>query len=288
MSAAELDGVRAVVTGSTRGLGAAIARDLSARGAGVVVNGTDRERVRALAGELGSPVVVGSVADEAIAEALVERCVAEFGGIDLLVNNAGITRDAALVKASVDDLDAVLAVHVRGTWLTSRAAARAMRGQGGTIVNVISGTALYGNAGQSAYAAAKGGILALTRALALELRRLAIRVNAISPVVRTDMIAPLLEFAPELAPSLGAAEDVAPLVALLASPAAAKLSGIVLGFDGRQLTAWSHPAAQATVKVTDSHDLAVLSDALQRLPHPTANPDEFGQGVFRALGVDPL
>src|SRR5581483_2576752 len=158
--------VRAVVTGSTRGLGEAIARDLVARGARVVVNGTDAERCGALASELGAVAVVGSVADEELADALVSSCVEAYGGIDLLVNNAGITRDGLLLKASVSDFDDVLAVNLRGPWLCCRAAARAMKGAGGgQIVNVVSGTALFGNIGQSVYAAAKGGVLAMTRTL---------------------------------------------------------------------------------------------------------------------------
>ena len=119
MSTVQLNGLRAVVTGSSRGLGAAIARDLAGRGARVVVNGTDEARVTAMAQELGAPLVVGSVAEEAVAQALVDTCVAEFGGIDLLVNNAGMTRDAVLTRARAEDFDAVIAVHLRGTWLTT-------------------------------------------------------------------------------------------------------------------------------------------------------------------------
>jgi 3-oxoacyl-[acyl-carrier protein] reductase len=283
----ELSGLRAVVTGSSRGFGAAVARDLVARGARVVVSGTDPARTAAVATELRAPMVIGSVADEAVADALVERCVSELGGIDLLVNNAGITRDGMLVKATADDFDAVVAVHLRGSWLASRAAARAMGSDGGAIVNVVSGTALYGNLGQSVYAAAKGGMLALTRTLALELRRRRIRVNALAPVVRTEMVAPLLRIDAGLADSFGAPEAVAPIVALLASPAAAELSGLALGFDGRHLTAWSHPHAQEVIEVPGAADLGELADALSRLPHLTPNPDAFGRSVLAALGVDP-
>jgi 3-oxoacyl-[acyl-carrier protein] reductase len=284
----ELIGLRAVVTGSSRGFGAAVARDLVARGARVVVSGTDLMRTEAIAAELGAPMVIGSVAEESVADALVARCVAEFGGIDLLVNNAGITRDGMLVKATIDDFDAVVGVHLRGSWLTCRAAARAMGGDGGSIVNVVSGTALYGNLGQSIYAAAKGGMLALTRALALELRRKGIRVNALAPVVRTEMVAPLLRIDAELASSFGTPEGVAPVIALLACPAAAELSGLALGFDGHRLTAWSHPHAEEVTEVPVASGLDGLIEALGRLPHLTPNPDGFGRSVLAALGAEAL
>jgi 3-oxoacyl-[acyl-carrier protein] reductase len=286
--AAELSGLRAVVTGSSRGLGAAIAADLVARGARVVVNGTDAERTAEIATELGVPAVIGSVADEAVADALIGCCVEAFGGVDLLVNNAGITRDAMLSRATIDQFDAVIAVNLRGTWLTSRAAARAMKGTGGQIINLVSGTALFGNVGQSVYAAAKGGVLAMTRSLALELQRAGIRVNAIAPVVATEMVAPLLELDPGLNEWFGTPEEVAPVVALLAGPAGDGLTGIVLGFDGGRLTAWTHPSAAAAVEVAPRGDLDALTQAFAHLPRPTPNPDAFGRSVMRALGVEPL
>lgn len=229
--------------------------------------------------------MIGSIADEEIAEQLVSTCVSEFGGIDLAVNNAGIARDAMLTRQHPREFDEVVSVHLRGTWLVCRAAARAMRETGGTIINVVSGTALYGNLGQSAYAAAKGGILGLTRSLALELARSRIRVNAIAPVVHTDMVAPLLELDGGLGDLFGEPEDVAPVVALLASPAASALSGLVIGFDGHALTAWSHPAAEATIEVSPADGLAGLSEALDQLPRLTPNPDRFGCTVHAALGV---
>ena len=273
------------MTGSSRGLGAAVARDLTSRGARVVVNGTDPVRTESIARELESPAVIGSVADEEIAEQLVETCLSEFGGIELVVNNAGIVRDGMLTRQGADDFDEVISVHLRGTWLMCRAAARAMREAGGAIINVVSGTALYGNLGQSAYAAAKGGILGLTRSLALELQRSRISVNAIAPVARTDMVAPLLELDGGLGEVFGEPEDVAPLVALLAGPDASGLSGLVIGFNGRALTAWSHPAAEATVDVPRGAGLAGLREALGELPRLTPNPDQFGRAVHEALGV---
>ena len=283
--AASISGLRAIVTGSSRGLGAAIARDLAARGAHVVINGTDSNRCHAIARDLDAPVVVGSVADEGTVSELIDTCVRRFGGLDLLVNNAGITRDGMLAKVSVADFDAVVAVHLRGTWLACRAAARAMRSDGGSILNVVSGTALYGNVGQSAYAAAKGGILALTRALALELQRSRIRVNAIAPVARTEMVMPLLEINEELAPLFGAPQDVAPVVALLASSAATDVSGIVVGFDGQRLCVWTHPSSREAVVVAVPSSLDELAQAFRTLPRLTPNPDALGGAVHRLLGV---
>ena len=286
--ASELGGLRAVVTGSSKGLGEAIARDLVARGARVVVSGTDKERTSAVASGLGVPAVVGSVADESVADALIACCVQAYGGIDLLVNNAGITRDAMLSRATVEQFDAVVGVNLRGTWLCSRAAARAMKGSGGQIINVVSGTALFGNVGQSVYAAAKGGVLAMTRSLSLELQRSGIRVNAIAPVVATEMVTPLLEVDSSMASWFGSPSEVAPIVALLASDAAAGLTGVVLGFDGGWLKAWSHPEASDKVAVTPRGNLDGLAAALSELHLPTPNPDDFGQTVMRALGVEPL
>jgi NAD(P)-dependent dehydrogenase (short-subunit alcohol dehydrogenase family) len=282
-----LQGVRAVVTGSTRGLGEAVVRDLVARGASVVVNGTSEERCAALASELGARAVPGSVADEAVADALVATCVDAYGGIDVLVNNAGVARDGMLSRMTAEQFDEVIAVHLRGTWLAARAAARAMKGTGGSIVNVTSGTALFGNLAQSNYAAAKGGILALTRSLSLELARLGIRVNAISPIVMTDMIDPLAGLAgdrwDEVAALFGSPEQVAPIVAFLASPASADITGQVLGFNGRRLAVWSHPTMLRRVE----RDAWSLDDMAAALDGDLAElqPDELGAAVLGLMGV---
>ncbi|MCV7039174.1 hypothetical protein BST36_23400 [Mycolicibacterium moriokaense] len=240
-------GVRAVVTGSTRGLGLAIAKRLSAGGAHVVVNGTDTDRCRSVAEDLGAIGVGGRVEADGVADALVDTCVAEFGGIDVVVNNAGMTRDAMLTRMSRGDLRDVLAAHVEGTWAVSQAAVRAMKsgGTGGAIVNVTSGTALFGNPGQSNYAAAKGAILGMTRALSLELARFGIDVNAVAPTVKTDMTASLAKSLAdedaELGTVFGEPESVALLFGYLCSPASRGMTGQILSFDGGQLSVWSHP-----------------------------------------------
>jgi 3-oxoacyl-[acyl-carrier protein] reductase len=288
MSDRELSGVRAVVTGSTKGLGEAVARDLASRGASVVVNGTDEGRCRAIANEIGGLAVPGSVADETVAQDVIAKCVKHFGGVDFLVNNAGITRDAMLGKMTAEQFDDVIAVHLRGAWLVTRAAAKAMRADGGSIVNVASGTALYGHIGQSNYAAAKGGVLALTRALSLELRRHRIRVNAVAPVVRTEMVEPLLAMvggqAEAFVPLFGAPEDVAPVFAYLASDAAAGINGQVLSFDGSQLSVWSHPVTIRSVRGEGRWSLDDVASAVSEGDLAKLNPDALGVALQGLLG----
>ena len=277
--------LRAVVTGSTRGLGEAIARDLAARGGSVVVNGTTAETCNALAGELGAAAVVGSVAEADVAERLVSVCCETYGGIDLLVNNAGFSHDGMLGRLTPEQFDAVVDVHLRGSWLTSRAAAQAMRTQGGgSIVNVVSGTALYGNLGQSPYAAAKGGLLGMTRALSLELARSGVRVNAISPIARTTMIDPLLALDPSLESHFGDPAEIAPLVAYLGprppptSPgrcSASTAAGSPCGATGVILRHETRPAPWTPGDIG-----AMLGDDLAEL-----QPDDLGAAVLTALGI---
>ncbi|MFN0028679.1 MAG: SDR family NAD(P)-dependent oxidoreductase [Acidimicrobiales bacterium] len=251
-----LDGKRVVVTGSTRGLGRAMALDLAANGASVVVNGTSAEGVGAIEAEIvaagGTAAgVVGSVADLAVCEALVAACVEHFGGIDLLVHNAGIVRDRTLVKMTAEEFDTVVAVHLRGAWGCAKFAAQQMVPAGkGHILNVTSGAGLFGAFGQSNYAAAKGGINGLTRALTVELAGSGVRVNALSPVAMTDMTQTVLDRVAALSAASGVAveldpfppaADVAPLVTFLASDAAGHLNGQIFEFDGRELALWTHP-----------------------------------------------
>jgi 3-oxoacyl-[acyl-carrier protein] reductase len=248
---APLHGVSAIVTGSTRGLGLAFANALAANHANVVINGrTDQaclEAMGVIAAKKGQiAYVAGNVAEEAVAEALVDRCLDSFGRVDIVVNNAGITRDKSLIKMTAAEFDDVISVHLRGTWLMCRSAARAMKSTGGSILNVTSGSALYGLVGQSNYAAAKGGIIALTRALSVELERYRIGVNALYPVALTDMTAPLLELSggPGAGTSrsiFGEPADVAKLVVALAAPNATDLTGQILAFDGTELAVWTHP-----------------------------------------------
>jgi NAD(P)-dependent dehydrogenase (short-subunit alcohol dehydrogenase family) len=202
-----------------------------------------------------------------VANSLTARAVSEFGHLDILVTNAGILRDAVLWKMSDEDFDAVITVHLRGTFTCVRAAAVRMREQakgegeagGGRIICIGSPTGQVGNFGQTNYAAAKAGIVGMVRTWALELARAGITVNAVVPVAATGMTetAPFLrDYAQTLragAPlpayarrelSFGPPEDVAGLLVFLASPAAAGITGQVVGLGGDRLALWSHPGEQ--------------------------------------------
>jgi len=279
-----LGGLPSVVTGSSRGLGRAFASALAAAGGRVVVNGTDPRTTQAAASairEQGGQAIAcpGSVADPEFCERLVQACVGEYGGIGLLVNNAGITRDHSLTRMTAAEWDEVIAVHLRGTWACGVAAARAMRNSGGAILNITSGAGLFGTFGQANYAAAKAGIIGLTRVMDMEFARFGIRVNALAPVARTDMTAVFdrgdvsheLAFPPP--------ESVAPIVVYLASEAARHLHGQILSFDGTQLSVWSHPEPTSTWTRPDGWTSAAFGDALTVgvMQHP--HPDRWGAGI---------
>ncbi len=281
----DLGGLASVVTGSSRGLGRAFAEALAAAGASLVVNGTDpgaSESVAAAIRERGGKAIAcaGSVADPGFCEQLVQACVSEYGGIGLLVNNAGVTRDSSLSRMTAAEFDEVIAVHLRGTWACSAAAARAMRSSGGVIVNVTSGAGLFGTFGQANYAAAKAGIVGLTRVMDIELSRFAIRVNALAPVARTGMtgvfdraaVVHELQFPPP--------ESVAPIVVYLAGEAGRHLRGQVLSFDGTQLSVWSHPAARSTWTRREGWTPGAFGDVLTPDVMEYRHPDRWGTGIL--------
>src|SRR3984885_707075 len=267
-----LDGRVAIVTGSGRGLGLAYAQRLAAHGAAVVVNDLDPDTadaaVKSITSAGGAAVAeAGAVGSTQAAEALVARAVADFGRLDILVANAGILRDSVVWKMTDEDFDSVINVHLRGTFTCVRAAAARLReqGEGGRTVCVGSPTGQLGNFGQTNYAAAKAGIVGMVRTWALELARAKITVNAIVPVAATAMTetVPFLRgYADALARGealpafarkelgFGAPEDVAGLVAFLASDAAAGITGQAVGIGGDRLALWSHPA-EVAVQVAD-------------------------------------
>ena len=182
----------AVITGGAQGIGLSIARRFVAEGARVVIADLDGEAAEAAAAGLGADRAVGvrcDVASEADVDALVATTVDRFGALDVMVNNAGVTRDATMAKMSLADLRLVLDVHLVGTWLGCRAASAAMREfGGGAVVNVSSISGKVGNFGQTNYSAAKAGIVGMTKAAAKELAHHNVRVNAIQPgLIRSAM-----------------------------------------------------------------------------------------------------
>lgn len=259
----ELTGRVAVVTGAGNGLGAAYARALAASGAAVVANDVSGDvagpTVEAICADGGRAVAApGIIGTAEVAQGLVDRAVAEYGRLDILVTNAGILRDAMLWKMTDDQFDDVVRVHLRGTFSCVRAAAVRMReqGHGGRIICVGSPTGQLGNVGQTNYAAAKAGIVGMVRTWAMELHRSGITVNAVVPVAATTMTAtvPFLKpYVDALADGqplppfarrdlgFGSADDAAGLVVFLASAAAADITGQVIGIGGDRLVLWSHP-----------------------------------------------
>ncbi|GIE35596.1 dehydrogenase [Actinoplanes italicus] len=263
----DLTGRVAIVTGSGRGLGLAYARALVAAGASVVVNDVDQQAVDAAVAAIGGDTVgvAAAVGDTASAELLVGRAVETFGKLDVLITNAGILRDRVLWKMTDDDFDAVIGVHLRGTFTCARAAAVRMReqGTGGRIILIGSPAGQRGNFGQTNYAAAKAGIAAMARTWALELARNEITVNAVIPVAATEMTKTIPAFAPAIEEAertgtpypawlrhdegLGTVEDVTGLITFLASDAAKGITGQAIGVGGDKLSLWSHPAEKAVV-----------------------------------------
>lgn len=237
-----LEGRRAVVTGAAQGIGLEVARALHAHGCRVVLADLDGARAEAAATELGEGAV-GLACDvtlEADVESLVGAAVETLGGLDVFVNNAGITRDASLRRMSVEDFDEVVTVHLRGTWLGIRAASAVMRDNGGgSIVNLSSISGKIGNPGQTNYSAAKAGVVGMTKAAAKELAHHGVRVNAVAPgLIRTAMTAAMSPeaFAATEAtiPMRRAGEpaEVAGAVVFLASELAGYITGSVVEVSG--------------------------------------------------------
>jgi 3-oxoacyl-[acyl-carrier protein] reductase len=236
----------AIVTGASRGIGRAIALQLAKDGCNIAVNyrGSEAE-ARALCVEI---VAIGvkalafqaDVSDFNQAAELVKAAVAEFGSIDVLVNNAGITRDRLIAMMSEEDFSEVIRVNLNGCFNMTRHITRQMMKQkSGIIVNLSSVIGIHGNAGQANYAASKAGIIGLTLSTAKELGSRGIRVNAVAPgYIQTDMTSALNDEQREKIAShillgrLGQVEDVANLVSFLCSPAASYITGQVISVDG--------------------------------------------------------
>lgn len=264
-----LDGKVAIVTGSGRSLGRAYALALGAAGAAVVVNDVDPETAAQTVADIESAggratAVVAPVGPAETAEQLVGAAMESYGRLDILVANAGVLRDRVLWKMGDDDFDAVIETHLRGTFTCGRAAAVAMRegASGGRIILIGSPAGQYGSFGQTNYAAAKAGLVAMARTWSLELARAGITANAVIPTALSPMTATIpaytkvyedyvagaeipAEYRREHA--LGTPEDVAPLVVWLASDASADVTGQAIGIGGDRITLYSHPSALRTI-----------------------------------------
>ncbi|AKT41656.1 SDR family NAD(P)-dependent oxidoreductase [Chondromyces crocatus] len=247
-----LDGKVAIITGAGGGIGRAEALLFAREGARVVVNdvggardgvGADDAMARQVVAEIeaaGGKAVANfdSVATVEGAARIVQTAVDAFGRVDVLVNNAGILRDKTLLKTDEANWDSVIAVHLKGTFLCTQAAARQMvsQGNGGRIVNTTSVSGMLGNFGQSNYAAAKAGIYGLTRTAAIELQKQRITVNAVAPIAKTRMTEDLPMF--QSARDTMTPEHVAPAALFLASDLCADRTGHVLAVAGSQMYAY--------------------------------------------------
>jgi 3-oxoacyl-[acyl-carrier protein] reductase len=240
-----LGGKVALVTGGTRGIGRAIVELLLADGLSVAYTGRDPARVEAAGRELAAVGgealgLVAEVSQPADVQRIVQAAHERFGRIDLLVNNAGVTRDGLLIRMKDADWDEVMAVNLRGAFQATRAAARIMaRQKGGRIVNIASTAGVVGTAGQANYAAAKAGLIGLTKSAARELAHWGILVNAVAPgLIETDMTAGLSEDVRAAYVGQvplrrsGTAREVAEVVRFLASDGASYITGQVIHVNG--------------------------------------------------------
>lgn len=235
----------AIVTGSGRGIGRAIAEKLGENGASLVICDIDQETAENTAKELAAKGmktlgIKADVTNAADVDAMIKACVEEFGGLDILVNNAGVTRDGLLMRMKEEDWDMVLNVNLKSAFLCTKSASRnLMKSKSGRIINIASVVGLTGNAGQANYAASKGGIIAFTKTIAKEFSSRKVTSNAIAPgFIQTAMTEKLSQDQKDklinVIPlkELGLPEDVAAAVLFFASDLASYVTGQVLAVDG--------------------------------------------------------
>lgn len=299
------DGKVVVVTGAGGGIGREEALAFAREGARVVVNDPGVARDGSAAGQAMAQGVVDeivtaggeavadlhSVAESDGAEAIIQTAVDSFGRLDVLVNNAGILRDRTIVKMTDDEWDAVVAVHLRGTFLCLRAACRVMseRGEGGAIVNTSSTSALVGNFGQGNYGAAKAGVAGLTRVAALEMTRAGIRVNALVPAALTRMTEDVAA-----AESTAGPEWIPPLVLFLASNLADGITGRIFYSEGGAIREFYYETTPGIDRSDRPWTPQEIADSWKQVVKRAAGGAEIGEEDFGALvlkgipaGIDP-
>jgi len=259
-----LDGKVTVITGAGNGIGRASALLFAREGAQVLVNdlGGNRDGTGSAATAADAVVVeirqaggqaeasYDDVAQKEGAEAIIAKAISSFGRVDVLLNNAGILRDKTLLKLSLNEWQAVLDVHLTGTFLCTQAAAQKMKEQGsGSIINTTSVSGMLGNFGQSNYAAAKAGIYGLTRTASIELQRYGVRVNAVAPIAKTRLTEDLPMF--EKIEATLSAEHVAPAHLFLASSLASDVTGVVLAVAGARMSVFKVVESAGKYKESD-------------------------------------